>query len=500
MKTTAMGLAALAAGLGIASTCGADTLAVRAQRLYVGDGRVVDNGVVLIQDGRIIGAGAGLAIPEGATVLAVPQGSITPGLIDANALLEAGDLVSRPSGRATAPAGEHALNFYDLFNDPDRHVGHDGGHAGVQCTCAGLAVCAFADLHEDLEPDQVCPVCGTPASLEALDLVSGVGSGRSVSESSSDVVPHTRIIDSVNLLSPDLKRLVAGGVTTVFVSPDTGSVIGARGAVIRTAGPLGGRVITAEGPVCAAIGSDPISVGLRATGPFGGSVTVRTRRPGTRMGVTWIFRKALHDADDYRRGLPSLGGADSPDEPALRVLTQVLDGKIPLRVHARQQNDILTALRMRKEFSIDFTLVEGTAAWKCIDELRDARTPVIYGPIYIDAPGLRGQTGETRDSRLDAFVELLRAGITAALTANDLREEDGLARQAMAAIRSGATTDQALQAVTITPAKLLGVSETLGTLEAGKRADLVVWTAEPFSSTSRPALVISGGRIALDAR
>jgi imidazolonepropionase-like amidohydrolase len=357
----------------------------------------------------------------------------------------------------------------------------------------------IASLHETLEPGQICPCCGYPTAQNIDDMISGVDRARSETEGSSEVVPHTRVADSINLRSPDFARLVRGGVTTVFVSPDSSAVIGPKGAVVRTAGPLADRVVEPEAAVKATFGSDAYRVGAGNAPPFPGFVTTRTRRPNTRMGVAWVFRKAFYDAERFGKG-ETPGGADSPPEEALPVLADIRAGKIGLRAQARTQPDILTALRLCKELGLKFTLLEGTEAYKCLEELKSTGTPVVYGPIYDTPSGLRSFTNEAEYSRLSTLRELIEAGIPTALSAQDLREEDGLARQAMYAVRAGVTPEKALEAITLTPARLLGIDKDVGTLEGGKRADLVVWSGEPLEATSRPLLVVIGGRTVYDGR
>jgi imidazolonepropionase-like amidohydrolase len=212
------------------------------------------------------------------------------------------------------------------------------------------------------------------------------------------------------------------------------------------------------------------------------------------MGVAWVFRKALHDTQRQEQGI-ALHGADTPSPAAMRVLRQVLSGEIPLRIQARMQHDILTALRLAKEFKLSFTLVEGTEAYKCIEELKESRTPVVFGPIYVAAPGMRGATLEINDNRLHTFKALFDAGVTTALTAHELRDEDGLARQAMYARRLGVPLAEVTRAVTSTPAAILGLSDQIGSIEAGKRADIVLWDGEPFDGTSKPVTTLVGGEV-----
>jgi len=95
---------------------------------------------------------------------------------------------------------------------------------------------------------------------------------------------------------------------------------------------------------------------------------------------------------------------------------------------------------------------------------------------------------------------LLDSGIETALTAHELRDEDGLARQAMYAIRYGVAADKVLRAVTATPARILGLGDELGTLEPGKRADVVIWSGQPFEATSSPLVVLIDGEVVLDRR
>jgi imidazolonepropionase-like amidohydrolase len=217
------------------------------------------------------------------------------------------------------------------------------------------------------------------------------------------------------------------------------------------------------------------------------------------MGLVWVFRKSFYDALRQRDGLP-VYGADTADTEALDVLADVHQGRVPLRIQARLQRDILTALRLADEFQLPFTLEEATEAYRCLDEIKSAGVPVIFGPIYDRPAGIRRSSGEGRDSRYYTFLALLEKGIPTALSAQEFRDEDGLARQAMYAQRFGVSFDDSLRAVTQTPARLLGLEDQLGTIEAGKRADLILWRGQPLAATSMPAVVLIDGQIVSDRR
>ncbi|MCC7290680.1 MAG: amidohydrolase family protein [Phycisphaerales bacterium] len=344
------------------------------------------------------------------------------------------------------------------------------------------------------------PCCGMGVeSAYASPTASGVRDGLSQGESSAEVIPHTRVLDAVDLSCPDLKRLLAQGVTTIYVGGDSDAVISSQGTVIRTGGPVDQRVVRPTADVMAVMGSDSIGGAAWNRPPFRGNAEFYARRPTTRMGVAWVFRKALYDAQRWNEKIPT-HGADTPPEAAMPYLMAILKGEIPLRIQARMQHDIEAALRLTEEFKLKFTLEEATDAYRCLEALRARNVPVVYGPIYEEATGPRAWRGESQNARLHTFKALLDAGLTTALTAQELRDEDGLARQAMYAIRFGADPQRVLQAVTLTPAKLLRADKEIGSVETGKRADLVAWSGEPFAATTKPVLVLQGGRIESDRR
>jgi len=445
--------------------------------------------IVIIDGRRIVAAGSGIAIPVGASVIEIEDGFMTPGLIDANALVEPANLL--PESRDGRMNVLHQLFF--------------GEHDPENCAaCDGTVSCAFAAAHADLEDDVVCPVCGYPGSIfdHVMDAFNaGVRPGLVLTEVSSEVVPHTHMHDAINLRSSDFHRLAREGVTTVFAAPDASVVIGPQGVILRTAGPIRQRVLEPSDAITMVIGSDPFRGSVRNSPPsrFAG-VTVRSRRPNTRMGLTWVIRKALYEAIELAEGRVPIGGADSPSEPALRVLGRMLEGEVPVRVQARMQHDIITSLRLAEEFGFSFTLLEASEAHRCLDELRSAAVPVIYGPIQWSAagPGMRGL--EARGARLGTVQRLVEAGIETALSARDRRDQDGLAGQVMHAVRAGVEPDEAIRMVTSVPARMLRIDDRLGKLSEGMDADLVVWSGPLHEPGTRPVLVMIAGRVVVDQR
>lgn len=317
-------------------------------------------------------------------------------------------------------------------------------------------------------------------------------------ENETECTPQLRVVDSIDLRDETLRRLAESGVTTIHVTAEPVAVIGPRGATLRTGGPIDTRVVKAADAIKATIGREPMYRRGWNRGPWG-DVSMMTRRPTTRMGLIWTIRKSFHDASATMRGdSPGTHGDSSPSETALPFLQRALKGEIPIRIQARQQLDILAALRVAKEFGFDFILEEGVDAARCSAELKAAGVPVIYGPIFDYPTGFRAGSGEVNRARYSTPAELLRSGITLALTASDLSGEASLPMQAAYAMRFGLTREQALAAVTTTPAKLLGIEDVAGEVGTNRPADLVVWSGEPFDATSRPLVVIVGGEVVLD--
>lgn len=466
-------LIACAALLAAAPAWAADepaVVAIKAGRIHTVSGEPIDAGVIIIRDGRIAAVGAALEIPAGARVLDYADAVITPGLIDACCIV---DPELQQAARSRAAMHEE-LNFWEAVA---RMQPEDPEHSAPR----------------EVEP--TCPMPHGPADAAAA-LAPGAPPEASVADQSSEVTPHRLVLDSVNLLSKDFDRLARSGITTVYVSPDSANVIGARGAVLRTGGPLDARVIMPEAAVKVSLGEDPSNRGTANFLPpvYGPPPSFHTRRPTTRMGVDWVFRKALYDARRAAAGLP-LHGADMPPAEALPVLQALLAGEVPVRVHARMQHDIFSALRLAREFGLSFTLEEATEAYRCLPQLKAAGVPVILGPLYMEPTGWRANTSEAQRPRLNSASQLAEAGITFALTAQELRDEDGLVRQGMIAVRHGLAPEAALRAITAVPAELLGMKDELGALAVGARADLVAWSAEPFDATSRPRLVLIDGRV-----
>ncbi|MGH7151379.1 MAG: hypothetical protein ACREIU_11810, partial [Planctomycetota bacterium] len=210
----------------------------------------------------------------------------------------------------------------------------------------------------------------TPGLIDAAS-TAGIAGGSN--EESSEVAPALRVLDAIDPKSRAMERLARQGVTTVFAAPGTRGVIGGLGAVVKTAGAsLETRVVVPAAALKAAMGDDPSRGNIPIR--FGTPTSFYFRRPTTRMGVVWLFRKAFFDAAEYReRGR-------SGDED-MEILLQVADGRRRLRLTARRLNDIRTALRLAAEFGLKVEIDGADEAHRCAGELAAREIAVVAGPI-----------------------------------------------------------------------------------------------------------------------
>lgn len=497
-----LGLLALVGGLLLVAAAPAETIAVRAGWVFTGSGDPIENGVVLIEDGKVVAVGPGVQVPDGAKLIDRPNGFITPGLVDAMCSVEnevpevaRGSAFLSKTSAAAPVANRYATPPEAASRGQDRPaIDLVSGHRPQRTRGVWPTIIAEAVHYND--PNHPIHAVPGPFDTHGAPLASALRPWESWAEQEAEVVPHIDVIDSVNLLSNDFVRLCRGGVTTVCITPDSASVIGSRAAVVKTAGAVDRRVVRRRGAVLATMGDDPARRGRSNIMPFG-RPTIYTRRPTTRMGVEWVFRKAFYDAMRDGKGLP-IYGADTPPRAALPLLRDMLAGKIPLRIQARMAHDILTAMRVAGEFGLKFTLMEATESYRCLDAIKAADLPVVYGPTLLTPKGFRAVNGEADEARLATPRLLHEAGIRFALTAQELRDEEGLARQAMCAVRYGLPEEAALEAVTRRPAELLGLADRVGALAAGRDGDLVVWSANPLRAESRPLLVVIDGQVVFE--
>jgi imidazolonepropionase-like amidohydrolase len=390
-----------------------NSFAIMGGRVVPIEGPVIDEGTVLVTDGRIAAvSGPGVALPPDVTVIDATGKWVLPGLIDPHTHLGA-----REEGEGWA--------------------GHD------------------------------------------------------TNELTGPVQPHVRVLDAINPADEGFRDAIGGGVLAAGVTPGSGNPIGGQTVAIRCWGrTVDDMVLRSPAGMKSALGENPKRV-----------LGERRVNPSSRLGTAAAIRSALVDAANY---LAKSAGADPEDLPdsaeradaprhrdlKLEALAGVLRREIPWRQHCHRADDIATALRLAAEFGYDLVIEHGTEAYLIADKLAAAGVPVVCGPLITARSKV-----ELRNRTMANPGLLAAAGVTVAIaTDHPVVPIHLLIVQAALAVREGLDPETALAAVTINPARILGVADRLGSLVAGKDADLVIWSGDPFDLMSRVELAFMRGR------
>ncbi len=395
-------LAAALSVAGLLAPAAAQTVAIMNGEVHTVSDGVIENGDVIIRDGRIAQVGADLSAPSGATIIDASGKIVTPGLF--------------------APYSSIGLEEIGLDaegNDagPQREIGFPLG-----------------------------------ASLNAVDAYNP----------SSVLIPVNR----------------SGGVTRALSAPQAGDTLFAgKAAVIDMSGRVN-SVVKAEAAQIAMLG-------------YSGAA----RAGDTRMGAWAVLREYLDEAAIYAAAPNSYAARAREDRFAiadLKALGAVISGDQPLIVFINSANDIRNLIRVKNAYQLDVIIVGGSEAWLVGEELAAANIPVIMDPLA----NLPSQF-EDLSSTLKNAALLHEAGVKISFYnqpgfgAHNLR---AITQQAGNAVAEGLPYEAALAAMTLYPAQMFDLQSQLGTLEPGKRADVVIWDGDPLEVTTEPEAVYIDGR------
>lgn len=314
----------------------------------------------------------------------------------------------------------------------------------------------------------------------------GMGSeGADGNEAVDPVTPHLRAIDAINPMDICFKDAIDAGVTTVATGPGSANVIGGQFAVIKTYGNRIDDMIVNE---CLAIkvafGENPKIV-----------YYAQKKSPSTRMGTAAILRENLIKAKIYvDKQNSALKNPDKAPEFDIKMeaLAKVIRKEIPLKAHAHRADDILTALRIAKEFDVEITLDHCTEGHLIVDHLKEGmQKGIILGPSLSNRSKV-----ELRNLTFKTPGILSKAGIKVAImTDHPVIPLQYLPVCAGIAVREGMDEEEALKAITINAAEILDIDDTVGSLEVGKDADIIIYSGHPFDLRSKVELVMINGKI-----
>jgi imidazolonepropionase-like amidohydrolase len=307
-----------------------------------------------------------------------------------------------------------------------------------------------------------------------IDSHSHIGGG-SGADGSAPIQPDVRILDGINARAASLQRAQAGGITTVNVMPGSGHLdsgqtlyLKLRDNAVKIDDLL---IIGADGKYAGGI---KFANGTNSIRAGGGSF------PGTRAKSAALVREQFIKAQEYREKIRKAGTDATklpPRELAMEALVEVLEGKRVVHFHTHRHDDILTALRLQKEFGFRIVLQHVSEAWKVADEIAKAKAPASI--IFVDAPG--GKL-ETMDISFVNGAALEKAGVLVGFHTDDgITDSRWFLRSAGLAVRGGMSHDKALYAVTMANAIMLDLQDRVGSLEAGKDADFIILSGDPLS-------------------
>ena len=307
--------------------------------------------------------------------------------------------------------------------------------------------------------------------------------GADGNEDTDPVTPHLSVIDGINPMDRAFRETVAAGVTAVAVSPGSANPIGGQIALLHTAGRrVDDMVLKAPLAVKFALGENPKTT-------YHG----KDESPVTRMATAALIREQLCKAKEYlarKEHAENDPEQDAPDyDCKLEAMLPLLRGEAQAHFHAHRADDIFTALRLAKEFSLRAVIIHGTEGHLVADLLAEEGVPVVCGPYMTDRskPELQNLTDEAPNI-------LCRAGVPTAITVDHPETPLRLLPMAlMLAVRAGMDKTDALRAVTSVPARIAGMEERIGMLKVGMDADCVLWSGDPLDITTQVCAVFIGG-------
>lgn len=314
----------------------------------------------------------------------------------------------------------------------------------------------------------------------------GIGfEGADGNEATDPVTPHLRAIDGINPVDKSFEEALLAGITTVATGPGSANVIGGQFAIMKTYGKrLEEMIIDDCAAMKVAFGENPKRV-----------YDKQNKCPSTRMGTAAVLRENLIKAKNYvEKQRKSIEGNEKAPEFDMKLdaLAKVIRKEIPLKAHVHRADDILTAIRIAKEFGVEISLEHCTEGHLIVDYLKEETLKgIIVGPTLSDRSKF-----ELQNLTFETPAILNSAGLKIALmTDHPVIPLQYLPVCAALAAREGLNEEEALKAITINAAEVLGVDDRVGSIEVNKDADIVIYNGHPFDLRNKVKFVMVNGNI-----
>lgn len=311
----------------------------------------------------------------------------------------------------------------------------------------------------------------------------------SIDEMSKSVVPEMEVKHAIEPQAPAFSFSRELGIATAMVTPGNRNAIGGQGVVLKTDGAVVDKMIVKDKAV--------MVFGM------GRSAKRQGKMPSTRMGIAALLRETLTKAQEYKAKIDKYEKDKKGKKPkrdlSMEALIPVLKGEMPVMIHCERKDDILTALRIADEFKLKVILDGATDAYKVVDEIKKRNIPVILEDLF---KGI-GSVIEDKGFNPENPAILAKAGILVAFRPREGSWYTPAAgwgggdffEIATLAFKNGMPEEAALKAITINAARIIGLEEKVGSLQAGKDADILILGGHPFETRSIPQAVFINGKL-----
>lgn len=303
--------------------------------------------------------------------------------------------------------------------------------------------------------------------------------GDDCNETVDPITPQLRAIDAINPMDAAFNDALAAGITSAMIGPGSANVVGGQFAFIKTHGRcIDHMIVKAPAAMKVAFGENP-KVNYSGQGTS----------PSTRMAIAAMLREELTKARKYQEKQKK--NKDEPKDFRYECWLPVLNGEIPLKAHVHRADDILTAVRIAKEFGLRMTLDHCSEGHLIMDELMEAGYPAIVGPDMASRNKIEVQNMAFKTAGLLAGKGIL----TAITTDHPVSKIQFLPICAGLAVKSGMAPEEGLRAITINAAKICGTDERVGSLAPGKDADIAIFTGNPMEVFTETLYTLIEGKI-----
>ena len=308
--------------------------------------------------------------------------------------------------------------------------------------------------------------------------------GDDSNEATNPSTAALRAIDGINPMDPAFHDAIQAGITSVMAGPGSANVVGGQFAFMKTQGRcIDHMIVKFPAAMKIAFGENPKTT-------YGD----QNMYPSTRMGTAAMLRSTLYKAKQYQKDKEkgNLEAEDFEMEPWIPVLKK----EIPMKAHAHRADDILTVIRIAKEFDVDITIDHGTEGHLIADDIKDSGFPVIAGTDLTSRSKLEVQNMDFKTCGV-----LQNAGVLCAITTDHpVALIQYLPLCAGLAVKHGMPMEEGLKAITINAAKICRVDDRVGSLKKGKDADIAIFSGNPMEIFTKTLYTIINGEIVYDSQ